>query len=76
MNSKNNVYMSMPLNRVIEDSIAGVTKAMSALRQRDPHKADLLGIGVEPEQARHKAGVMRACGDYYSSRKIKGKGQK
>lgn len=68
MNTEN-IYMRMPFERIVEDSKAGVAKAKEALRKLNPDTAYKLGIGIEPEQANHRARVVQAVSDFYSDRK-------
>ncbi len=49
---KSNVYLHVPLSRVIADAGNGVALAMRALAVRDPRRARLMGIGISAEQQR------------------------
>ena len=62
-----NPYKRMPLDRLRQDALHGVSAARQAYRERDPVHADLdLGPVVLPgEQARQR--VLAAVGDYQRS---------
>jgi len=52
--SDENIYLSMPLERVEQDARHGVSKARRALAERDPAAARILGIGIEPKKMEGK----------------------
>ncbi len=59
-------YLRVPLDRLRQDALHGVSAAREAYRQRDPVGADLLwGPVVSPaEQAEYRQRVMSAIRDY------------
>jgi hypothetical protein len=55
MKTKHNIYLEMPLTRVVEDARAGVSLARRALAVRDAAAARRLGIGISAEQQARSA---------------------
>ena len=66
-----NPYMRMPLDRLRQDALHGVSAARQAYRERDPVHADLLfGPVVSPaEQQAYRDRVMSAIAGYQRGRK-------
>lgn len=66
-----NVYDKVPLDRLRQDALHGVSAARQAYRQRDPVHADLLfGPVVSPaEQQAYRDRVMSAIAGYQRGRK-------
>ena len=62
---QSNAYLNpaMPLSKVHEDAMHGVSLARAALRQRDPKSADALQVGTEPDQ-QQKARVIEATREF------------
>ena len=48
--TKKNVYLEMPLQRVQADAQIGVSAARRALSIRDPQQARAMGIGITPSE--------------------------
>ena len=65
MNTLNNPYLIMPIDRVRQDAANGVSLARQAYAKREPQEAWKLGIGIEPGQKR----VIAAVGDYCRTKK-------
>jgi len=65
-----NVYDKVPLDRLRQDALHGVSAARQAYRQRDPVQADFdLGPVITPaEQAEHRRRVMAAIAGYQRGR--------
>jgi hypothetical protein len=63
-----NPYLDMPIERVRADAIHGVSAAREALRQREPGKAALLGLGVSDKKARESSPVR--AGHVYPKRVV------
>jgi len=54
MKRSGNIYLRMPLERVQQDALHGVSAAREAWRKRDPEGAAReIGYVIEPEQQEH-----------------------
>ena len=68
-----NVYDKVPLDRLRQDALHGVSAARQAYRQRDPVQADFdLGPVITPaEQAEHRRRVMAAIAGYQRKKGVR-----